>query len=54
MFLSVVTEDMTREDRTENVVCPACDNNPIIRGQGLYFCDCCNEEFQRTELVRLN
>ena len=45
---------MTREDRTENVVCPACDNNPIIRGQGVYFCDCCNEEFRRADLVQMN
>jgi ribosomal protein L37AE/L43A len=45
---------MTREDRTENVVCPACDNNPIIRGQGVYFCDCCNQEFRRADLVQMN
>ena len=45
---------MTREDRTVSEVCPTCDNNPIIRGQGHYFCDCCNEEFERAELVQLN
>ena len=45
---------MTRENRAESAVCPACDNNPIVRGDGLYFCDCCNEDFARTELVPVN
>lgn len=43
---------MTGENRTEMAVCPTCDNNPIDRGDDIYFCDCCNEEFSRRELVR--
>jgi len=44
---------MTRENRTEAEVCPECDNNPIVLKDGGYFCDCCNEEFGRAELVKL-
>jgi len=45
---------MTRENRTDEEVCPECDNNPVVLENGGYFCDCCNEEFARTELVQLN
>ena len=43
---------MTRENRTDVVVCPTCDNNPIVRADDVYFCDCCNQEFSRAELIR--
>jgi len=45
---------MTLENRTDGAVCPSCENHPIIRDDGAYFCDCCNEEFPRAELVKLN
>jgi len=45
---------MTRENRTEADVCPECDNNPIVMEGGGYFCDCCNEDLERGELVQLN
>jgi len=45
---------MTGEDRTDSIVCPECDNNPVVLTDDLYFCDCCNEEFERADLVRLN
>ncbi|MDS0281348.1 hypothetical protein [Haloarcula onubensis] len=44
---------MTRENRTEAETCPECDNNPIVLEDGGYFCDCCNEEFTRADLVKL-
>ncbi|MBX0285877.1 DpnI domain-containing protein [Haloarcula salinisoli] len=45
---------MTREKRTRSAVCPECDNNPVVMEHGGYFCDCCNEEFTRADLVQLN
>jgi len=44
---------MTRENRADGEICPECDNNPIVLSDGHYFCDCCNEEFARAELVTL-
>jgi len=45
---------MTLENRADEVVCPRCDNNPIVQDSELYFCDMCNKEFERTELVQIN
>lgn len=42
---------MTGENRADGMACPDCDNNPIVRDDGMYFCDCCNEEYDRGELL---
>jgi len=50
----MLTVRMTGENRTEAKACPECDNNPIVLADGGYFCDCCNEEFARADLVQRN
>lgn len=49
--LGVVGVHMTGEKRADGMACPECDNNPIVRDDGMYFCDCCNEEYDRGELL---
>jgi len=45
---------MTRENRTEAAACPECGNNPVVLENGGYFCDCCNEDFERADLMKLS
>lgn len=53
MSCGVLSNTMTGETRTDGMVCPVCDNNPIARDDGMYFCDICNEEYARSELMRV-
>lgn len=52
ILCGVLPIHMTGEKRADGMACPECDNNPIVRDDGMYFCDICNEEYARGELMR--
>jgi len=50
-MLSITMEE---ENRTDTTVCPDCEMPPVIVDDGSYFCDCCNEYLERSELLKTN
>lgn len=45
---------MEGENRTDTIVCPDCEMQPVIVDDDEYFCDCCNEYLERSELMQPN